>query len=246
MKPQREPPVLFFDFDNTITQGDVLDRIIERFSVSDEWRDWEDAWVRGEISTLQCLDRQIEGIRASEAELLDFVGNFPIDPHFAGIARWAAKEHVELFIVSDNFSCLVQEILSRSGLSGLPVVANELAFAGNRPKARFPFRSPDCRRCAHCKAQHFKRFPDRQKIYVGDGLSDVCPALAADVVFAKDSLAVHLASRGHPFREFASLETVADYLTGARRVPIKSVPLPYRSGSEAPPQVLVQGFPGDS
>jgi 2-hydroxy-3-keto-5-methylthiopentenyl-1-phosphate phosphatase len=245
MKLLKKTPVLFFDFDKTITQEDVLDRIIERFSISDDWQYWENAWVRGEISTLECLDRQIAGIRASEAELIDFVGSFQIDPHFAAIVQWAASEHVDLFVVSDNFSCFVHEILSHHGLSGLSVMANELTFFGDRPKAYFPFRSTACERCAHCKAVHFKRFRGRHKIYVGDGLSDVCPALAADVVFAKDSLAAYLTSRGIPFNEFASLEIVANFVTG-KRARSESRRGPQGMGAQMRPQVLVEGLPGDS
>ncbi len=50
------------------------------------------------------------------------------------------------------------------------------------------------------------------RIFVGDGLSDVCPALAADVVFAKDSLAAELARRGTPYRPFQSLTDVSKFL----------------------------------
>jgi 2-hydroxy-3-keto-5-methylthiopentenyl-1-phosphate phosphatase len=222
MKPSRNTPVLFFDFDNTITKEDVLDRIIQTFSVSDEWRHWEDAWVRGEISTVQCLEHQVAGIRASEAELIEFVGDSEIDPSFASIAQWAASEGVQLFVVSDNFSCLVREILSRHGLSGLAVMANELSCSGKSLKAHFPFRSAACDRCAHCKAIHFGAFREYRKVYVGDGLSDVCPALAADVVFAKDSLARFLAGRGLPFNHFVSLEAVAHFVFADCALPIES------------------------
>ena len=239
-------PALFFDFDNTITQGDVLDRVIEQFSVTDDWKRWEDAWTRGEISTEQCLEQQIAGLRASKADLVDFVADVPVDSNFETIVRWAASEQIELVIVSDNFSCLVREILSRSAFPALPLFANELTFSGNRPKAHFPFKSRNCARCANCKVVHFKRFPGRSTIYVGDGLSDVCPALAADLVFAKDSLAAYLDSRGVPFKPFVSLRTVADYLaeeigsaTTARRAP-------RRTGMGVLGQVLVDGFAGDS
>jgi 2-hydroxy-3-keto-5-methylthiopentenyl-1-phosphate phosphatase len=245
-KPLKKPPVVFFDFDNTITQEDVLDRIIQQFSISDEWQYWEDAWVRGEISTVQCLARQIAGVRASEAELIDFVANFQIDPHFASIVQWAANEHVDLFVVSDNFSCFVQQILSRQGLSGLSVMANELTFSENGLKAHFPFRSAACERCAHCKAVHFRRFQGRRKIYVGDGLSDVCPALAADVVFAKDSLADYLVNRGIPFNEFASLDVVADFLIANSRTSTESQRRMYRMGTQMHTQILVEGLPRDS
>jgi len=207
-------PVLFFDFDNTITEGDVLDRVIEQFSITDDWKRWEAAWIRGEISTEECLDRQVAGLRVSKAELLDFVTDFSVDANFESIVRWAACEQIELVIVSDNFSCLVREILFRRALPELPLYANELTFVGNRPKAHFPFKSRDCARCANCKVTHFKDFPGRSTIYVGDGLSDVCPALAADLVFAKDSLAQYLGNLGAHFEPFVSLETVADFLFG--------------------------------
>ena len=245
MKPLNDKPVLFFDFDGTITREDVLDRIIQRFSTSDAWRQWEDAWVRGEISTIQCLERQIDGIRGSEAEILDFAAGFEIDEHFAKIAKWAANGNADLFVVSDNFSCFVRRILSRHGLSGLSVMANELTWTGNRPQAHFPFRSAACERCAHCKAVHFERFQGRRKIYVGDGLSDVCPALAADVVFAKDSLAAYLAVRAVPFNGFESLETVTDFVITNPETSSESQRGTYRAGAQLHSQALFEGFPGD-
>jgi 2-hydroxy-3-keto-5-methylthiopentenyl-1-phosphate phosphatase len=245
-EPVATRPVLFFDFDNTITQGDVLDRVIERFSVTDDWRWWEDAWSRGEVSTRQCLQQQIAGLGASQAELVDFVADFPIDPNFETIVRWAASEQIQLIIVSDNFSCLVHEILSGKAFAELPLFANELTFSGNRPKAHFPYTSRDCARCANCKVTHFKRFPGRSTIYVGDGLSDVCPALAADLVFAKDSLAEYLGSRGVAFQPFASLGTVADFLIGRHGAATAWRPEPRRAHSGATPQALVEGLSGDS
>jgi 2-hydroxy-3-keto-5-methylthiopentenyl-1-phosphate phosphatase len=237
-------PVLFFDFDNTITQGDVLDRVIERFSVTDDWKRWEDAWSRGEISTDRCLERQIAGLRVFKQDLLDFVADFPIDPNFETIVRWAESEQIELVIVSDNFSCLVGEILSRQSFPELPLYANELSFAGNRPRAHFPFKSRDCARCANCKVTQFQRFPGRSTIYVGDGLSDVCPALAADFVFAKDSLASYLTSRGVAFEPFTSLATVADFLLGEIGANTGRERWHRQMRAGGPAQGLVESFPG--
>ena len=46
------------------------------------------------------------------------------------------------------------------------------------------------------------------RIFVGDGLSDVCGALAADRVYAKDSLARELERRGVAFERYACLDDV--------------------------------------
>jgi 2-hydroxy-3-keto-5-methylthiopentenyl-1-phosphate phosphatase len=248
--PDAEPPaarpVLFFDFDNTITQEDVLDRVIERFSVTDDWKYLEDAWSRGEISTQDCLRQQVAGLRASEAQLLDFVAGFPIDSSFPTIVRWAASEHIELVVVSDNFACLVREILSRHALPYVPLFANELTFAGDRPSAHFPFASRDCARCANCKVTHYPRYSGRPTIYVGDGLSDVCPAIAADLVFAKDSLAAHLNSCGITFEPFASLATVADFLIGELGSATAAASSSLRISPVVPAAALAEGHPGDS
>ena len=50
-------------------------------------------------------------------------------------------------------------------------------------------------------------------MHVGNGrVSDLCGALAADVAFAKDSLASELTARGVPYRPFATLLDVIPQL----------------------------------
>jgi 2-hydroxy-3-keto-5-methylthiopentenyl-1-phosphate phosphatase len=204
--------VLFLDFDNTVTIGDILDAVIERFSITARWRSWESAWQRGELSTAECLSLQIGDLRVDAAELTRFVSDTPIDAGFPEIVDLCRDKGIPLFIVSDNFSLIVRAILKRSALGDVKVFANELLFDGTKPSARFPHANPRCRRCAHCKAVHFAGFASHRTIFVGDGLSDICPAEAADVVFAKDALADHLAGAGIPFLPFASLGDVLHYL----------------------------------
>ena len=50
-------------------------------------------------------------------------------------------------------------------------------------------------------------------VYVGDGYSDRCAALAADRVFARDGLADYLTSRGVAFEPFEDFDDVAAALT---------------------------------
>jgi 2-hydroxy-3-keto-5-methylthiopentenyl-1-phosphate phosphatase len=212
MRARGQKPLLFFDFDNTITLGDVLDAIVERYSATDAWRGWEAAWQEGRISTEECLLRQIGDLRVSQQDLLKFVASVPIDPSFAKIVAWAGNHGVELAILSDNFSMLIREILDREGLGHVPVFANELTFIGDRPNAHFPLKDTACSRCAHCKGQHLRHRDGFYRIFIGDGLSDVCAALVADKVFAKDSLAIDLAKRGRPYTPYRSLAEVLRYL----------------------------------
>src|SRR4051812_20672798 len=109
-------PALFLDFDNTITCGDVLDRVIERYSADDAWREWETEWQAGRMSTAECLSRQVGNLRASPEELVQFVSSTAIDPAFARIVLWARREAIDLRIVSDNFGALIHAILDHHGL----------------------------------------------------------------------------------------------------------------------------------
>jgi 2-hydroxy-3-keto-5-methylthiopentenyl-1-phosphate phosphatase len=217
MTSPMERTVLFLDFDNTVTIGDVLDAVIERFSVTERWRSWESAWKRGDLSTSECLSLQIGDLRVGADELIRFVSDTAIDARFPEIVDWCRDKRIPLLIVSDNFSVIVRAILKRHSLGGVAFFANELLFDGDRPTARFPHASARCSRCAHCKAVHFTAFPSHRKIYVGDGLSDICPAEGADLVFAKDALAEHLARTGTPFLPFASLGDVLHCLEGDSR-----------------------------
>ena len=208
-------PVLFFDFDNTITRGDLLDAVFERFSKDGSWLELEDAWQNDKISTLECLRAQVGNLKASRTEILDFAAGFPIDPYFVPIIAWAARSHVDLIVLSDSFTALIGAVFKHHNIE-VPVFANELTFLADRVEAQFPYQDPSCPRCAHCKAQHFGRFPGLTKIFVGDGLSDICPGNVADIVFAKDSLARYLAHSNRKFLPFHSLQTVLDFLEEQR------------------------------
>src|SRR5262249_14184944 len=131
-------PALFFDFDNTLTRIDVLDAVIERFSLNEHWRQWEDAWVRGELSTLECLKNQIANSSVSRDELLSFVSSFRVEPAFKDVLAWSQANAVEVIIVSDSFSLLIDEILRTNSIHGVPTFANELDFSGRRPYPSFP------------------------------------------------------------------------------------------------------------
>lgn len=211
---RRERPVLFFDFDNTLTEGDVLDALIEAYSPNEAWREWEEAWAQGQIPARECLRLQIENLRVSREALFEHLAGVRVDPAFAGIAAWARRHDAPLTIVSDSFQPLIEHVLRCNGIDGIAILANELEFGdGDRLIPRFPFHDPAIARSANAKARHLAPYRGRRPIvFAGDGHSDLDAALAADVVFAKSALAEDLAARGVRFREFGTLEPVLAFL----------------------------------
>jgi 2-hydroxy-3-keto-5-methylthiopentenyl-1-phosphate phosphatase len=69
--------------------------------------------------------------------------------------------------------------------------------------------------CKRARIEHFRsRHPGVPVVHIGNGrVSDLCGADAADLVFAKDSLAEELAARGMDYEPFETLHDVVDRLT---------------------------------
>lgn len=220
MPPSLLKPALFFDFDNTLTHGDVLDELIERYSPTEAWRDWEEAWQQGRLPARDCLRLQVENMRVSRERLLEDVARVRIDPVFAEIVGWAKLHDVPVRIVSDSFLPLIARILDANGIAGIRVFANDLHFAsGDRLLPSFPHYDASAACSANAKARHLAPYRASARIvFAGDGHSDLDAALAADVVFAKSTLANELDARGVAFYPFETLEPLLAFL--------QTVPLP--------------------
>jgi len=204
---------VFFDFDNTIAPFDVLDDIIERFSTNDKWVAIERNWKRGRIGSLECLKGQLAGIGVSRAELERYLLKVRIDPYFTKLLVLFKQRNIKPVIASDSFSFVIRSILRNSGIRGVRVYANNLRFKQNRIIPAFPLKDKTCLLCAHCKKKTLlKEIKDgRLKIYIGDGLSDLCPSRHADLVFAKDALFRRLKGRGKSCIRIRGLKDVYDY-----------------------------------
>ena len=219
-------PMVFLDFDNTITSLDVLDAIIGKFSIDQKWMIHEEAWKEGKIGSRQCLEAQLRSVRVTRADLAKYVKQIPLDPFALKLFKTLRRQRIPFMIVSDSFTVIIRTILDHHGIRQAKVFANHLSFKKDRLLPSFPYHSKECRRgCAHCKKIHIREHKDRTTIYVGDGLSDVCPALEADIVFAKDSLASHLESERKFHTPFCDLGDVCTFFERTRtEKPSKKTP----------------------
>ena len=116
-----------------------------------------------------------------------------------------AEQHRPV-ILSSGFAELIEPVLEREGVS-LEVHANrvEVRADGWHPVWR------DDAQCAEC-GEACKRggLPTGAPVvYVGDGVSDHCAALAADRVFARDKLVGYLERKGVPFEPFEDFVQLA-------------------------------------
>ena len=198
---------LFVDWDGTITVQDSLVQVIHAFG---------DPAILAELEPRVGVDLTLHEEIALEFAAL----TTPLDE----VVAWVL-EHVEVrpglaelaelrpTIVSAGFRQLIEPVLEREGIE-LDVLANEVEA---RPQGWVvSFRDEAvCATCGEpCKRGGLAGEP---YVYVGDGYSDRCAALAAERVFARDSLAAYLRDRGAPFEEFDDLRDVATLVRGTPR-----------------------------
>jgi len=205
--------MVFFDFDNTITSFDVLDGVIERFSINRDWVAYEEAWKQGKIGSRRCLEGQLRSIRVKRATLVDYLSTIKVDPHFYRLLAFLRGMGIDPVILSDSFSFLIEYILRHNGIRGMKVYSNSLTIRGDRLVPQFPYTNSLCPHCAHCKTSTLssEAFKDKKVIYVGDGLSDVCPAHHADIVFAKSTLLKHFRETQRECMAFTDFSDIHNY-----------------------------------
>ncbi|HNX81321.1 MAG TPA: MtnX-like HAD-IB family phosphatase [Candidatus Omnitrophota bacterium] len=184
---------VFFDFDNTITQFDILDDLIERFSISHDWVQLESEWKKGMIGSQQCLKGQLALVRITKKKLVSYLKNVGIDPWFTKIVLLLGRHGVKPIILSDDFGFIIRTVLKNHGIKGVKIICNSLKFSGDKLQLQFPHRDTTCGNCGHCKKKSLKKSLKKNtiSIYIGDGRSDFCPARLTDFVFAKGSLLQH-------------------------------------------------------
>jgi 2-hydroxy-3-keto-5-methylthiopentenyl-1-phosphate phosphatase len=212
-------PVIFSDFDGTVTQLDVTDVILERFA-DPAWHEVEEEWVAGRIGSRECLRRQMALVRASVEDLNALIDSIPFDPTFQGFHCWSRQEGIPFYVVSDGFDYVIRRVLRNCGVDGELLNGSHLFSSSMRAQASwvtvdFPHWPAGCEHgCATCKPEVIRRVRGSHSpvIFIGDGLSDRFSVTEADIVFAKDKLLEHCADNGLACRSFSDFGEIKDEL----------------------------------
>lgn len=216
-------PVVFLDFDGTISRVDVVDAILDRYA-DPAWERIEREWKAGRIGSRACLAGQLALVRASQADLDGLLADVQIDRGFLPLLDACASAGVRSHIISDGFDYCIGRILRQvppshqEDLAEVSVHASHLEpDAPDRWKTAFRHMDTECEHgCATCKPAVMAALNPggAPSIFVGDGLSDRYAAAVADVVFAKDKLAVYCAEQGIAFHRYETLADVAAFVAG--------------------------------
>jgi HAD superfamily phosphoserine phosphatase-like hydrolase len=201
------------DFDGTITEHDTLDLLCHRHAPVEA--DAADAaLLAGEITLDECIRRQFKAVRGDHDELVaEAVAGAGVRAGFAGFVEHARAAGHRVVVVSSGFESVIRPVLESVGLGDLEVLASEVWFSPQGGRVEFP-NTPVCGRCGErCKRPLVAALDGSGPVvYVGDGWSDRCAALAADRRFARESLARYLDGEQVEYVRFDDFDVIREEL----------------------------------
>jgi 2-hydroxy-3-keto-5-methylthiopentenyl-1-phosphate phosphatase len=184
---------LVVDWDGTVTEQDSLVAAVH--ALGDPG-----VYDRRFSSYGDALAAEIATLRISEQEAAAWAAeNVRVRPGLHELA-----ERHRPIVVSSGLPQLIRPVLERESLD-LELRSNDADPDPGGWRVRFRNDAP-CEVCGdRCKR---RSLPPGRLVYVGDGVSDRCAALACERVFARDHLAGYLTEQGMPFEPFDTLHDV--------------------------------------
>jgi 2-hydroxy-3-keto-5-methylthiopentenyl-1-phosphate phosphatase len=202
------------DFDGTIARVDTVDLLLERLA-DPSWRLLEEQWIRGEISSRECMAGQIPLLRGGWPAVAGVLAEVELAPTFSAFAAWCREARVPLRVVSEGLDRVIEHLFAREGIWVDEIWASRLVEQRDRRLAlAFPQASHRTFCGANvCKCSLFPGDgPKLLQVLVGDGRSDFCCAEHADVVFACSKLALHCRQNDIPFLAFEDFHGVRRFV----------------------------------
>jgi 2,3-diketo-5-methylthio-1-phosphopentane phosphatase len=213
---RRTPLAVFCDFDGTFSVQDVGSTLVRRHASDLRPALWK-RYARGDITAWEYNLEIFGALRIDREELDAFLRTIELDPGARELVAWCDRCGVPFRVLSDGFDYNLDRLQAIHALS-FDYAANRLEIDSGHWSIEAGCANPDCF-CGTgvCKLRCIEAFraghPEARIIHIGNGrVSDTCGALAADFVFAKDSLALELRDRGVPYQPFETLHDVVPVL----------------------------------
>lgn len=200
------------DYDGTFAVQDVGSTLAMRYAAERR----KELWPRleaGEFTPWSYNMELLDGLPLAEEVVDGFLETVEPMPGAAELVGWCAAHGVPFRILSDGFGRNLDRLQELHGVR-FAYDANHLWFEDGRWRLAPGAPDPSCG-CGTgvCKAGRIRDLramhPEATVVHIGNGrVSDLCGARAADVVFAKDTLADELTRQGISYAPFENLHDV--------------------------------------
>ncbi|MFG1733317.1 2-hydroxy-3-keto-5-methylthiopentenyl-1-phosphate phosphatase [Paenibacillus sp. 843] len=207
-------PIIFCDFDGTITNNDNIVAIMKHFKPEGFESIMQDTLDRT-ISIREGVGRMFALFPSSmREEITDFVLNHAgIREGFSAFLNYLKSERIEFYVTSGGIDFFVDPLLKPFGIPADHIFCNGSNFEGDHIEITWPHPCKEsCHNdCGMCKVTVMDRFPADQyyRILIGDSLTDFEGAKQADLVYSRSSLTEQCKKLGvfHvPFETFTDIQ----------------------------------------
>jgi 2-hydroxy-3-keto-5-methylthiopentenyl-1-phosphate phosphatase len=226
-------PVIFSDFDGTVTERDVIVMIMEAFAPP-EWRDITDRILNQRtLSIREGVTQLFQLIPASKRpEIEAFVAReVKIRTGLDRLLAFCQTQAIPFQVLSGGVDFFIHPVLAPYR-NQVAIFCNSAEF----PEATspdtpapgialtFPYLNESCEPCGQCgccKISLMDRFDPAThfRIAIGDSLTDLPMARVADWTFARSKLIQYCEEEGLAFTRFETFDDVRNALMSRMAVP---------------------------
>ncbi|GIP25684.1 2-hydroxy-3-keto-5-methylthiopentenyl-1-phosphate phosphatase [Paenibacillus sp. J23TS9] len=203
-------PVIFCDFDGTITLSDNIVAIMKHFK-PEGYEPMMKRTVDQEITLREGVGNMFALLPSSRKdEIVDFVlSRAGIREGFREFLDYVKQENIEFYVTSGGMDFFIDPLLAPFDIPVSHIYCNSADFNGENIEILWPHpcQNPCDNGCGMCKTTVMRRFPEDQyeRILIGDSLTDFEGAKIADMVYSRSILTDKCAELGvkHvPFQNF--------------------------------------------
>lgn len=177
------------DFDGTITEEDVSFALLDAFAQGN-WREWFEKYREHKITVGEFNTRAFAMVKATRTELLRAAREMVrLRPGLQELINYCRRRGFRFVIVSNGLDFYIMTILQDAGLGDIEVHAARTRFYRSGLKVQYigPDNIPLLSGFKEAYTRAFLKQGHRL-VYIGNGPSDLAPAVHAERVFARDGM----------------------------------------------------------
>ncbi|RFU71034.1 2-hydroxy-3-keto-5-methylthiopentenyl-1-phosphate phosphatase [Peribacillus saganii] len=184
-------PIIFCDFDGTVTNSDNIIALMKQFAAP-EWEAIAEAVLSKRISIREGVGNMFSLLESGQKEkYIDFLlEHTKIREGFAEFIDFVKENEIRFYIISGGMDFFIEPILKPFDLKY--IYCNNAKFDEEFIRIEWPNSCDDkCSNdCGCCKPSIMRNLagPDDFTIVIGDSITDLEAAKKADLVLARDFL----------------------------------------------------------
>jgi 2-hydroxy-3-keto-5-methylthiopentenyl-1-phosphate phosphatase len=204
--------IVFCDFDGTITEEETFVALLKKFTPVLSAKLMPQMYSR-KLTLREGVRQLLESIPSNcYEEMVTFAQTKKMRSGFPEFLTFLAQNQVPFVLVSGGVRIVVEIVIGELAQQIAGIYAVDLDRSGEYLK---PIALYEDGNELVAKVKVMEEYPCDESIAIGDSITDLNMALHADVVFARDRLALYLDECGEAYLPWQDFNDIREYLARA-------------------------------